>query len=143
MLPPKGLRPYPPDGGRINGGNQILASIHRAIDDTAGDRKGDYRAGTGGALDREFTHDAGGTLAHGLQTEVPRLATMQDIGIHAGAIVTNPNAEILRIRDLNFQFSGLRVHTGVADRLIPDAIHLVTDYGMHLLYLPRHLKRDL
>src|SRR5258708_17468736 len=67
---------------------------------------------------------------------------MQDIGIDARAVITDTEAEILRIRELNSQLRGVRVYAGVADGLIPDAIYLVTDDGMHLVNLPRHLKRD-
>src|ERR1700723_3417307 len=116
--------------------------IHRAVDDPAGNSKGDDRTGTSGALDREFTHDAGSTLAHALQTEVPWFATMHDIGIDACAVVTNTHGEILRIRELNSQLRGLRVYAGVADGLMPNAIDLVTDDGMHLVNLTRHLKRN-
>ena len=46
------------------------------------------------------------------------------------------------IREFNSQQRGVRVYAGVADRLISDAIYLVTDHGMHLLNLPGRLKRD-
>jgi hypothetical protein len=38
-----------------------------------------------------------------LKTEVASLTPMQDIGIDARAIVTDAEAEILRIRELNSQ----------------------------------------
>jgi hypothetical protein len=61
---------------------QLLRN-YGAIDDSAGNGKGDYRTGTGGALDREFAHDADSALAHALQSEVPKLATMRNTGIDA------------------------------------------------------------
>jgi hypothetical protein len=63
------------------GRGATVLRTHRAIDDPAGNCKADYRTETGGALDDEFAHDAGSTLAHALQTEVPLLATMHDIRI--------------------------------------------------------------
>jgi hypothetical protein len=106
-----------------------------AKDNPAGNGKGDNRTGAWGALDREFSHDAGGTLAHALQTEMPRPATLHDFRIDAHAVIRDSEAKFLRIREFHSQLRGLRVDAGIADRLIPDAIHLVPDYGMHFLNL--------
>ena len=74
------VRLYVEKAGLWNPADSVL-HIHRAIDDPAGNSERNYRTETGGALDDEFAHDAGSTLAHALQTEVPLLAAMHDIGI--------------------------------------------------------------
>src|ERR1700722_5584458 len=52
--------------------------------------------------------------------------------VHAYAVVTDTYAEILRITQLHLQPASLRVHVGVSDGFVSDAVNLVTDDGVHL-----------
>src|SRR5258708_21989031 len=57
-----------------------------------------------------------------LQPEMSVLPLIYNSGVNAYAIVTHKQVEVMRISQLHFQAACGRMHAGVADSLIPDAV---------------------
>src|SRR5580698_11572324 len=74
---------------------------------------------------------------------MPLSASLGKLWIYADSIVADTQSQVCRVRKLNPQLAGMRVHTRVADCFVPNAVDLITDDGMHLLRLADHGKRGL
>src|ERR1035437_6451229 len=109
-----------------------------AIDDAAWHNQLNLGPGSRRAYECELGHDTFGPLPHSAQTEVFVLAVIRDCRTHTYAIVTYTQGEVFRVGQLDPQLTGLRVYARVADRLVPDAVDLVTHNWVHLVSVTNH-----